>query len=71
MCSKLFQSVHRITVGIVNCCLVPCAPRYCSLFWFRVTTLSHRITVWFRCFISVNICYVICVVGTKYSPRSL
>jgi len=71
MCCELFQSVHRITVGFVHCCFSPCAPHHCSLFWFRLTTLLHWVTVLVSLFQSVNICYVFCVVGTRYSLCSL
>jgi len=71
MCCELFQSVHCITVGFVHCCFSPCVPRRRSLFWFRLTTLLYWITVLVSLFQSVNICYVFCVVGTRYSPCSL
>ena len=71
LCCKLFQSVHHITVGSVHCCF----SSLCVTLLFTVlvsvhyvVTSDHRFVSLFQ---SVNICYVFCVVGTRYSPCSL
>jgi len=71
MWCKLSQSVHRITVGFVHCCF----SSLCASLLFTVlvsgnyvVTSDYRLVSLFQ---SVNICYVFCVVGTRYSPCSL
>ena len=71
MCCKVFHSVHRINVGFVYCWF----SSLCASILFTilvsvnyVVTSDHRFVSLFQ---TVNICYVFCVVGTKYSPCSL
>jgi hypothetical protein len=71
MCCKVFHSVHRILVGFVHCWF----SSLCASILFTVlvsvnyvVTSDHRLISLFQ---SVNICYVFCVAGTRYSPCSL